>query len=152
MICDLHNTQGSLLSSLACMQSCCAAGWPEVCPHRPPDVCDHGLLMTSTCDDKHFPINSPRHGVSGQNQCKSSSMLNLSIISWGPWSIPIPSRSSITASKKASSQNCTWSHRVERSLPEHTNTEHMWLPKFQEVSLNTTHAICSTTKTALCPA
>lgn len=43
----------------------------------------------------------------------------LSIISCGPWSIPIPSRSNITASRKASSQNCSWSHSVERSLPEH---------------------------------
>lgn len=43
---------------------------------------------------------------------------HLSIISWGPWSMPIPSRSSITASRKASSQNCSWSHSVERSLPE----------------------------------
>lgn len=45
--------------------------------------------------------------------------LHLSIISCGPWSIPIPSRSNITASRKASSQNCSWSHSVERSLPEH---------------------------------
>lgn len=45
---------------------------------------------------------------------------NLSIISWGPWSIPIPSRSNMTASRKASSQNCSWSHSVERSLPGHT--------------------------------
>ncbi len=56
---------------------------------------------------------------------KSSAMSNLSIISWGPWSIPIPSRSNITASKKASSQNCSWSHSVERSLPEHKSSSHV---------------------------
>lgn len=49
--------------------------------------------------------------------------LHLSIISCGPWSIPIPSRSNITASRKASSQNCSWSHSVERSLPEHRERE-----------------------------
>jgi hypothetical protein len=42
---------------------------------------------------------------------------NLSIISPGPWSMPTMSRSCDTASRKASSQNCIWSHRVERSFP-----------------------------------
>jgi hypothetical protein len=42
---------------------------------------------------------------------------NLSIISPGPWSMPTMSRSCDTASRKASSQNCIWSHKVERSFP-----------------------------------
>lgn len=45
----LENTRcvGVLLSS-ACTQSCCAAGWPEVGLHRPPDACGRVLLMTGT--------------------------------------------------------------------------------------------------------
>lgn len=35
-------------SALACMLSCCAAGWPGVCPRRPPDACGHVLPATGT--------------------------------------------------------------------------------------------------------
>lgn len=61
---------------------------------------------------KHMKININHTGWT-----KTMAKWNLSIISWGPWSMPMPSRSNITASKKASSQNCTWSQSVERSLP-----------------------------------
>lgn len=40
-----------VLSSLACTQSYCAAVWPEVCLHHPPDAYGHALLMTSICVD-----------------------------------------------------------------------------------------------------
>lgn len=43
----------------------------------------------------------------------------LSIISVGPWSMPIISLSVATASKNASSQNCIWSHSHDRSFPEY---------------------------------
>lgn len=44
-----RDRNATVLSSSTCKQSCCAARWPEVCPHRPPDACGRGLLMTGIC-------------------------------------------------------------------------------------------------------
>lgn len=81
------------------MQSYCAAGWPEVCLHHPPDACGHVLLVTDICVDKENTnkarVNSPgevhelelqlsrylKNDLKINMLNKTSAMLNLSIIS-----------------------------------------------------------------------
>ena len=87
------------------------------------------FLHHSTYDwSTHSMAWSCKHGTTGSRlkncfyRAKREQFTNLSIISVGPWSMPMMSRSCATASRNTSSQNWIWSHNGDRSLSDKRRT------------------------------
>ena len=94
----------------------------------------HYRLTTTCIKMLHCSVNQTNFGVCLQtlvpvfspswwNYKMHSPSADLSIISVGPWSMPMMSRSCATPSRNTSSQNWIWSHSEDRSFSDTTNTK-----------------------------
>ena len=100
---------------------CCTTCGPGVYPRRAPVASSPCLPRTHTCQwwkiilKCYIDLAFSWSAIT--NSFKHTEIIHLSIISAGPWSIPMMSLSCATASRNTSSQNCIWSQRRLRSFP-----------------------------------